>query len=79
MGVTGGLRIAAWSKVKYMDNTKVTDYLNGNFINNFKLDASLRVGGNNLGFFANYALIPIYRGNAVEHTRPLSFGFSLNF
>lgn len=79
LGVTGGLRIAAWSKVKYMDNTKVTDYLNGNSINNFKLDASLRVGGNNLGFFANYALIPIYRGNAVEHTRPLSFGFSLNF
>lgn len=79
LGVTGGLRFAAWSKVKYMDNSKVTTYMNGEFLNRFKLDASLRIGGNNLGFFANYALIPIYRGNALENTRPLSFGLSINF
>jgi len=65
--------------VKYMDNSKVTTYMNGEFLNRFKLDASLRIGGNNLGFFANYALIPIYRGNALENTRPLSFGLSINF
>ena len=79
LGVTGGLRFAAWSKVKYIDNSKVTTYLNGEFLNRFKLDASLRIGGNDLGFFANYALIPIYRGNALENTHPLSFGFSINF
>ncbi len=79
LGVTGGFRFAAWSATKFKDGSKETDYLNGIFLNRFKLDASLRVGGKNLGFFANYALIPIYRDKAVENTRPLSFGFSINF
>ena len=37
-----------------------------------------RVGGRNLGFFANYALLPLFdMSNAKVH--PLSFGFSINF
>ena len=81
LGVTSGLRFAAWSRVKYMDGSSYTTNLDlmGNVLNRFKLDASLRVGGNFLGFFVNYALIPIYRGGIVENTRPLSFGFSIVF
>lgn len=76
-GVTGGLRFAQWNRVKLADGTQHKHYYSSG-INRFKLDASLRVGGENLGFFANYALLPIFdMGNAEVH--PLSFGFSLNF
>jgi hypothetical protein len=83
LGVTSGLRFAAWSKVKYMDGSTYTTNMdlvgNANALNRFKLDASLRVGSRNLGFFMNYALIPIYRFNIVENAHPLSFGLSVNF
>ena len=78
-GVTGGLRFAAWSKVKYVDNSKYSTWLNGYELNTFKLDATFRMGSDNLGFFIDYALVPIYRNNYIENTRPLSFGFSLSF
>ena len=83
LGVTSGLRFAAWSKVKYMDGSQFTTNMDlmgsANALNRFKLDASLRVGSRNLGFFMNYALIPIYRYNIVENSHPLSFGLSVNF
>ncbi len=76
-GVTGGLRIAQWNRVKLEDGTQSKRYY-GASINQFKLDASLRVGGENIGFFANYALLPIFEmSNAKVH--PVSFGFSINF
>lgn len=80
LGVTSGLRFAAWSKVKFMDGSSYTDNLDrsGNFLNRFKLDASLRVGSRYLGFFMNYALIPVFRYDVIENTHPLSFGFSIN-
>ena len=81
LGVTGGLRFAAWSKVKYTDGSKYTTNLDwaGYYLNRFKLDASLRVGSDYLGFFMNYALIPIYRHDIIKNTHPLSFGFSITF
>jgi uncharacterized lipoprotein YajG len=78
-GVTAGLRFAAWSKVKYADNSKYSTWMNGYGLNTFKLDATFRMGGDDMGFFINYALLPIYRNDVLENTRPLSFGFSLNF
>ena len=76
-GVTGGLRIAQWNRVKLEDGTQDKHYY-GSSINRFKLDASLRVGGNDVGFFANYALLPLFTtGNTEVH--PVSFGFSINF
>ena len=76
-GVTGGLRIAQWNRVKFEDGTQTKRYY-GASINQFKLDASLRVGGENMGFFANYALLPLFEmSNAKVH--PVSFGFSINF
>lgn len=81
LGVTAGLRFSAWSKVKYADGRSTQKYSlsDSPFVNRFKLDASFRIGGNNLGFFANYALLPIYRYGSVKNTHPLSFGFSINF
>ena len=79
LGVTTGLRFNAWTKVKYKDGTKDTEILDNRVTNPFRVDATLRVGDGDLGFFAQYALIPIYPTGVVEHTRPLSFGFSLLF
>ena len=76
-GVTGGLRIAQWNRVKYADGSQIKNYYTAR-VNQFKLDASLRVGGRNLGFFANYAILPMFdMSDAKVH--PLSFGFSINF
>ena len=79
LGVTTGLRFNAWTKVKYKDGTKDMEILDNKVTNPFRVDATLRVGDGDLGFFAQYALIPIYPTGVVEHTRPLSFGFSLLF
>ena len=76
-GVTGGLRIAQWNRVKFADGTQVKRYY-GASINQFKLDASLRVGGRNLGFFANYALLPLFDTRSSK-VHPINFGFSINF
>ena len=76
-GVTGGLRIAQWNRVKLEDGTQSKRYY-GASINQFKLDASLRVGGENIGFFANYALLPIFDMSNAK-VRPINFGFSINF
>lgn len=76
-GVTGGLRIAQWNRVKFADGSQVKNYYSAK-VNQFKLDASLRVGGRNMGFFANYALLPLFdMSDAKVH--PVSFGFSINF
>ena len=76
-GVTGGLRIAQWNRVKLEDGTQDKHYY-GSSINRFKLDASLRVGGDDIGFFANYALLPLITTGGTE-VRPVSFGFSIDF
>ena len=76
-GVTGGLRIAQWNRVKLADGTQHKRYHSAD-INRFKLDASLRVGGDNLGFFANYALLSLFDMDNAK-VRPVSFGFSVNF
>lgn len=78
LGVTGGLRLAAWTKIKYDNRQKTTLYDNFT-MNLFKLDASLRVGNNDMGFFVNYALTPVFKDFDARKARPLSVGFSLNF
>ena len=76
-GVTGGLRFAQWNRVKFADGTQLKHYHSAS-LNQFKLDASLRMGGKSVGFFANYALLPLFdMSNAKVH--PVSFGFSINF
>ena len=76
-GVTGGLRFAQWNRVKFADGTQLKHYHSAS-LNQFKLDASLRMGGKSMGFFANYALLPLFdMSNAKVH--PVSFGFSINF
>ena len=76
-GVTGGLRFAQWNRVKLADGSQYKRYSAAS-INQFKLDASFRIGFDFLGFFANYSLLPIFDfPNSKVH--PLTFGFSINF
>ena len=78
LGVTAGLRIAQWNRVKYGNGDNDKHYFSGP-LNQFKLDASLRVGGDGIGFFANYALLPIFDFGNEQKAHPISFGFSINF
>lgn len=78
MGVTGGIRIDTWTAVKFRNGNKEkihSDY----YVNRLKLDASLRVGGNHLGFFANYNILSIFQEGKGPSAHTLSFGLSLNF
>ena len=78
LGVTGGLRLAAWNKIKYENGHKEKVY-DKYTLNLFKVDASLRMGGSDWGFFVNYALTPAFRDADAQKAHPLSVGFSLVF
>lgn len=78
LGVTGGVRLVASTKVKWQDGHKERFYDDFG-INLFKLDASLRVGSDDIGFFANYSLIPMLNEGDLAGIHPLSIGFSINF
>lgn len=78
LGVTGGVRLVALTKVKWQDGHKERFYDDFG-INLFKLDASLRVGSDDIGFFANYSLIPMLNEGDLAGIHPLSIGFSINF
>ena len=78
LGVTGGIRIDSWNKIKFEDRKVKThkDY----YINRFKLDASLRSGHDDgLGFFANFNLLPFFVEGKAQDAHCLDFGFSVNF
>ena len=76
-GVTGGIRLAAWTRIKYYDGSNEKTY--SNYLTNlFKCDASFRIGGENLGFFINYALVPTFvKGRDTAKAHPLMLGFSI--
>ena len=67
-GVTGGLRFAQWNRVKFADGSQIKNYYS----------AKVNVGGDYIGFFANYALLPLFDMSNVK-VHPVSFGFSINF
>ena len=79
IGVIGGFRIDSWTKIKFEDSVTIkthSDY----FINRFKLDATLRAGGNSSGgFYASYNLLPLFATGKAPIAHCLNFGFSLNF
>ena len=78
LGVTGGLRIDTWTKVKFMEGDKEKNH-DDYYVNLLKLDASLRAGSDDFGFFAHYNLLPLFRENKATDAHCLSFGFSVNF
>ena len=77
-GVIGGLRIDTWTKVKFADKFKEKhhgDY----YVNPLKLDATLRAGGNDMGFFASFNLLPLFEETCGPTSHTFNVGFSLLF
>ena len=77
-GVTGGLRIDTWSKIKFMDKYKEKVH-NNYYVNPLKLDATLRAGGSDMGFFASYNLLPLFREGCGPEAHTFNVGFTLLF
>ena len=77
-GVTGGICVDTWTKIKYQDGCKEkfhSDY----YTNRFKLDATLRVGDGDFGFFAMYNLMPLFLEGKGPEVNCFNVGFSLGF
>lgn len=73
-GVTGGVRVDSWTKVKFRDRYK--EKVHGSYyLNPIKLDATLRAGGCDFGFFASYNLLPEF----IEPKGPSAHAFNVGF
>lgn len=73
-GVVGGVRVDSWTKVKFEDRYK--EKIHGDYcLNPLKLDAMLRTGGNDFGFFASFNLLPEF----VEPKGPTAHAFNVGF
>jgi hypothetical protein len=77
-GLTAGIKVDTWMKIKFMDRYKEkahSDY----YSKLFKLDATLRAGGNDMGFFASYNLLPLFVEGKGPGLHTFNVGFSLIF
>ncbi len=77
-GLTAGIKVDTWMKIKFMDRYKEkahSDY----YSKLFKLDATLRAGGNDMGFFASYNLLPLFVEGKGPGVHTFNVGFSLIF
>lgn len=73
-GVVGGVRVDSWTMVKFADRYK--EKIHGNYyLNPVKLDVAMRAGGNDLGFFASFNLLPEF----VEPKGPTAHAFNVGF
>lgn len=77
-GVTGGIRANAWTKVKFKDGNKEKSH-GDYYLNLLKLDACFRAGSDDVGFFANFNLLPLFYESSGPTAHTLSFGFSMLF
>lgn len=79
-GVTGAWNFRQTYKQKYeQDGNDVKDKFRGNFyVNDFNVDASVRVGYGNFTVFANYALTPFFEDGKGPELYPLNVGIQLS-
>lgn len=77
-GVTGGIKVDTWMKIKFMDKYKEKKH--GDYYSNLlKLDATLRAGGSDMGFFASYNLLPLFVEGKGPSAHTFNVGFTLLF
>ena len=77
-GVTGGIRVDTWTKVKFMDRFKEKNH-SDYYVNLLKLDATLRAGSSDFGFFASFNLLPLFIESHGPSAHTLNVGFSMIF
>ena len=73
-GVVGSVKIGSHTKVKYGD-TKDKDRSGFN-INQFKYDATARIGYKDFGLFATYSLTPLFQSGKGPELTPFTIGIS---
>ncbi len=81
-GLIGGLRLGSKTKRvgkdqsgKSFDSKIKDDY----FLNTLTLDATVRMGYDDFGIYANYSLTPLFRTGKATTIYPLSVGVIFNF
>lgn len=79
VGVIGSFLIESKLIQKiHTDHIKSVQKFTGDYaLNQYKLDATVRFGYKDIGFFANYALTPLFKTNKTSDVFPLTFGMSL--
>ncbi|MCH4895296.1 PorT family protein [Marinilabiliaceae bacterium JC040] len=85
-GIVGGINIGAHTKIKYGNGDKDKDFDNFG-INQFKCDATLRLGISPFNLWFSYGLTDIFDKNELYNSKtkeylnltPWSFGFSIFF
>ncbi len=80
VGVIGGLKVASTRKMVYSannDNIRIKNTSSFG-LNPFTLDAAFKVGYRNIGFFANYSLLPRFDKRKTVGVFPLVIGVSLH-
>lgn len=80
IGVVGGIRIgSSYFRKGTVDGVQFKYKEKHKFgLNPFQLDAVIRAGYRNLGFFVQYGLIQLFEPEKSEKVYPLSFGLSIN-
>lgn len=80
-GVIGGVRVGSALIQKLdADNFDGKNKTKGTYgLNPFKCDATVRLGYNSWGLFANYALLPLFDTDKTAEAYPLTFGLTMNF
>lgn len=80
-GVVGGVRLS--SKIKRegeFDGKIFEEQVKGVYaLNSFKLDATVRMGYQDWGVFATYALIPLFESGKTVDVHPFTVGLTHNF
>jgi len=81
LGVNGGVRIGSKMRYKYdVLGGETKDKTKGTFnLNPFHASLTARMGYKNLGLFANFDMLPLFKEGASEVAKPLTFGATLNF
>jgi hypothetical protein len=81
LGVLGGFKINSKLVQRIdTDHQESDQKFKGDYaLNSFKLDATVRFGYAGIGFFANYALTPLFDVKKTSTALPLTFGLSWNW
>lgn len=77
-GLEGGFRLSSHTKIKYNDGDgwKKSKNRNSFNLNDFKLDAQLRIGYQRTHIFFSYALIDLFEKNKGPKLTPITIGIN---
>lgn len=80
-GIIGGVRLSSKiNRAGNLDGKTFSQVTKGVYaLNSFKLDATVRMGYEDWGVFATYALIPLFESGKTVDVHPFTVGLTHNF